>query len=65
MMRRISMKNYIAISGSIFAIVAFAHLIRIIDGWELSVNGQGVPMTISYLAFVASGMLAVWAFRAK
>ncbi|HIC40879.1 hypothetical protein MNB_SUP05-12-245 [hydrothermal vent metagenome] len=59
------MKNYIAISGSIFAIVAFAHLIRIIDGWEVSVNGQAVPMTISYLAFVATGMLAVWAFRAK
>ena len=59
------MKNYIAISGSIFAIVAFAHLIRIIDGWEVSVNGQAVTMTISYLAFVATGMLAVWAFRAK
>ena len=59
------MKNYIAISGSIFAIVAFAHLIRIIDGWEVSVNGQAVSMTISYLAFVATGMLAVWAFRAK
>jgi hypothetical protein len=59
------MKNYIAISGSIFAIVAFAHLIRIIDGWEVSVNGQAVPMTISYLAFVATGMLAIWAFRAK
>jgi hypothetical protein len=59
------MKNYIAISGSIFAIVAFAHLIRIIDGWEVVVNGQAVPMTISYLAFVATGMLAVWAFRAK
>ena len=59
------MKNYIAISGSIFAIVAFAHLIRIIDGWEVSVNGQAVPMNISYLAFVATGMLAVWALRAK
>ena len=59
------MKNYIAISGSIFAIVAFAHLIRIIDGWEVVVNGQAVHMTISYLAFVATGMLAVWAFRAK
>ena len=59
------MKNYIAISGSIFAIVAFAHLIRIIDGWEVVVNGQAVPMTISYLAFVATGMLAIWAFRAK
>jgi hypothetical protein len=58
-------KNYIAISGSIFAIVAFAHLLRIIDGWEVIVNGQAVPMTISYMAFVATGMLAVWAFRAK
>ncbi|HBW06188.1 MAG TPA: hypothetical protein EYO69_02930 [Candidatus Thioglobus sp.] len=59
------MKNYIAISGSIFAIVAFAHLLRIIDGWEVIVNGQAVPMTISYMAFVATGLLAVWAFRAK
>jgi hypothetical protein len=59
------MKNYIAISGSIFAIVAFAHLIRIIDGWEVIVNGQAVPMTISYMAFVATGLLAVWAFSAK
>ena len=59
------MKNYIAISGSIFAIVAFAHLLRIIDGWGIIVNGQAVPMTISYMAFVATGLLAVWAFRAK
>ena len=59
------MKNYIAISGSIFAIVAFAHLLRIIDGWEVVVNGQTVPMTISYMAFMATGLLAVWAFRAK
>jgi hypothetical protein len=59
------MKNYIAISGSIFAIVAFAHLLRIIDGWEVIVNGQAVPMTISYMAFIATGLLAIWAFRAK
>lgn len=59
------MKNYIAISGSIFAIVAFAHLLRIIDGWEVIVNGQAVPMTISYMTFVVTGLLAVWAFRAK
>lgn len=57
------MKNYIAISGLIFAIVAFAHLLRIVDGWIVTVNGQAVPMTISYLAFVATAMLAIWAFR--
>ena len=59
------MKNYIAISGSIFAIVAFAHLLRIVDEWVVTVNGQVGPMYISYLAFVATGLLAVWAFRAK
>jgi len=59
------MKNYIAISGSIFAIVAFAHLLRIIDEWAVTVNGQVVPIYISYLAFIATGLLAVWAFRAK
>ena len=59
------MKNYIAISGSIFAIVAFAHLLRIIDEWAVTVNGQVVPMNVSYLAFIATGLLAVWAFRAK
>jgi hypothetical protein len=59
------MKNYIAISGSIFAIVAFAHLLRIIDGWEVVVNGQAAPMMISYLAFATTTMLAIWAFRAK
>jgi len=40
-------------------------LLRIVDGWAVTVNGQVVPMTISYLAFVATAMLAVWAFRAK
>jgi len=59
------MKNYIAISGSIFAIVAFAHLIRIIDGWAVTINGQAVPVYISYLAFIATGLLAIWAFRVK
>jgi len=59
------MKNYIAISGSIFAIVAFAHLVRIIDGWVVTINGQPMSMTISYIAFVATGLLAVWAFKAK
>ena len=59
------MKNYIAISGSIFAIVAFAHLLRIVDEWVVTVNGQVVPAYISYLAFIATGLLAVWAFRVK
>ncbi len=59
------MKNYIAISGSIFAIVAFSHLLRIIDGWSIVVNNQAIPMSISYLAFIATSVLAIWAFRTK
>lgn len=59
------MKNYKAVSGSIFSIVAFAHLIRIINSWEVEVNGQALPMSISYLGFVMTTILAIWAFRAK
>ncbi|MDC9714417.1 MAG: hypothetical protein PSN36_01135 [Gammaproteobacteria bacterium] len=59
------MRNYIVISGTIFTIVAFAHLLRIFDGWVVTVNGQVVPAYTSYLAFVATGLLAAWAFRAK
>ncbi len=59
------MKNYVAISGSFFAIVAFAHLVRIIDDWAVTINGQPVPIAISYLSFIVTGLLAVWAFKAK
>ncbi|MBA5249402.1 MAG: hypothetical protein FE834_07770 [Gammaproteobacteria bacterium] len=59
------MNNYRVISGVVFAIVALAHLLRIIDGWVITVNGQVAPMYISYLGFAVTGMLAIWAFKSK
>lgn len=59
------MKNYIVISGLIFSIIAFAHLIRIINDWMVIINGQSLPMSISYLGFIVTTMLAIWAFTAK
>ena len=59
------MKNYIVISGLIFSIIAFAHLIRIINDWMVIINDQSLPMSISYLGFIVTTMLAIWAFTAK
>jgi len=59
------MKNYIVISGLIFAIVAFVHLIRIVNDWMVVINDQSLPMSISYLSFMVTTMLAIWAFTAK
>lgn len=57
------MKNYMALSGSIFAIIGFLHLIRIIFGWEIIANGKELPMIMSYFSVVAMGLLAGWSFK--
>ncbi|MDG2395079.1 hypothetical protein [Candidatus Thioglobus sp.] len=59
------MKNYIVISGLIFSIIAFAHLIRIINDWMVVINDQSLTMSISYLGFIVATILAIWAFTAK
>jgi hypothetical protein len=57
------MKNYIALSGSIFAIISFLHLIRIIFGWEIIANSKELPMIMSYFSVVAMGLLSGWSFK--
>lgn len=59
------MNNYRIISGIFFSIIALVHLLRILDNWVITANGQVVPMSISYMGFVATGMLAIWAFKSK
>jgi len=42
----------------VFAIVAILHLLRIIFGWEATLNGLAVPMWPSIVALVVAGGLA-------
>jgi uncharacterized membrane protein len=53
-------KPYIAISVIIFALVAIGHLIRIVQGWEVQINGMDVAMSVSWIALAVSAVLAIW-----
>lgn len=51
-------KNYITVSKFLFAIIALAHLLRIINGWKAVFNGWTVPMWLSWLALAVTAYLA-------
>ena len=54
------MKSYIAISVILFALVAIGHIMRIAQGWQVQVGEMGVAMSVSWIALVFSGSLALW-----
>ncbi len=56
-------KEYCVISGVLFALVACAHLLRIVNGMSVQVDEYMVPMFASWIGFVLPAVLAIWAFR--
>jgi hypothetical protein len=56
-------KDYCLVSGVLFALVALAHLLRILYGMSVQVDQIDVPMFVSWIGLVVPGALAVWAFR--
>jgi hypothetical protein len=58
------MRSYLQISGTVFGIVALAHVLRVIQRWPAAVAGWAVPMWVSVVAALVTGVLAIWAFRA-
>jgi hypothetical protein len=57
------MSNYYAIvSAVIFAVVAIAHLIRLLNRWAVNLGPHTVPMSVSWIGLVISALLSVWGF---
>ncbi|MEX2054397.1 MAG: hypothetical protein WD883_02555 [Candidatus Colwellbacteria bacterium] len=52
-------KTYIISSGLLFATVAFVHLLRVVNGWDIVISGWSLPMWVSWLAVIGVGYL-VW-----
>ena len=57
------MRTYIQVTGVVFAIVALAHLARLLLDWPAQVAGWVVPSRISWIAILIAGALCIWAFR--
>jgi len=53
---------YCNISALVFAIVAIAHLLRIIFDWSVVINNIDITLSISIIAFILTSGLAYLGF---
>ncbi len=56
------LRTYLLISGTIFGLVAAAHLSRLVYQWPIVLTGRAVPEWVSWPGLVISGALSVWGF---
>ena len=59
------MRRYGQVSGTLFALIALAQLTRAILGLPAQVGSIAIPVWFSVIAFLVTGSLALWAFRAS
>ena len=57
------MKPITTIAVAIFTTVALLHLLRILLGWEVTIQGAVIPMWASYLGLLIAGGLAFLLWR--
>jgi hypothetical protein len=53
---------YAIISTLIFAVVAIAHVLRLINRWSVVIGPYNISMNVSWAALVVSALLAIWGF---
>ena len=59
------MKPFATATVAIFALVAIIHLVRLLAGWSVSVNGIDIPMWVSVIALVVAGRIGTRALARK
>lgn len=56
---------FLAISGTIFGVIALLHLARLLASWPARIGTFEVPMWLSWVSVAVAGFLAFSAFRLK
>ena len=62
-MLQVNPRPYFVASGALFTLVAIAHLVRAIYGWQVVIGNYSVPNTVSWVAFIITASLALWAVQ--
>jgi len=57
------MKPFNTVAVVVFSLVALLQLLRVLSGWEVTVNGVAIPSWASVVAFVVAAALAVMLWR--
>ena len=53
------------LAAAILAVFGVVHLLRLIGGWSVVVNGFEVPMWVSIVALIVSWVLAAMLWRER
>jgi hypothetical protein len=56
-------KTFALVAGVIFALVALLHLVRIFIEWTVIIGDWSVPKSVSWVALIVSGGLALLGLR--
>ena len=58
-------RQFNVVTGTIFAIIAVLHLLRLIYHWNALIANRPVPLGVSIVAFIVAGYLAWQGFRLR
>jgi hypothetical protein len=61
--RSMNRKTFSMLAGVIFALVTLFLLIRIFEEWPIIIGDWSVPKSLSWVALVVAGVLALLGFR--
>lgn len=53
-----SQKTYYRLATTVFAIISAAHILRALQGWEVTLAGIVIPLWVSWAAAAIAGYLA-------
>jgi len=53
-------KTFLKIAAAIFGVVAVVHLVRILAGWPIVIDGWTFPMWVSWIGLIVSGGLSYY-----
>jgi hypothetical protein len=56
-------KPFTIAAVAVFAIIALMHALRLLRGWDITINGTDIPMWVSIVALVIAAGLAVGLWR--
>jgi hypothetical protein len=56
-------KTFSLMAGVIFAVVALLHLVRIFEEWTVIIGDWSVPKSVSWVALIIAGGLAILGLR--
>ena len=55
-----SKKLALGVAGTVFAIVAVLHLLRLVTGVAFIVDGWMVPIWVNFIGLIATACLSAW-----